>query len=195
MPTITRLLRNQHSHGGAAAAAAASTSCAKEFENCVTNRDCCGFSKRGNHDDRKAIECVTGDWAHTTDSTCISKRSQMLDSITKDHDFTVDDVTVLLLHFIYKMPEIEEKQKGEKQEDYYYYKIAQKYRHDFAKLIVNLERKYGIKDSTAIPKLIRDYLSFRDQINITKMFMEDDDDEDESSGEEESSKEDTVKEL
>jgi len=103
----------------------------------------------------------------------------MLDSITKDHSITVDDLTVLLKHFFYKLPEVIEKQQEKEEatkEDSFYYKIAQKYKHDFAKLIVNLERKYEIKDSTTIPKLIRDYLSFRDQVNITKMFDGEDDD-------------------
>jgi hypothetical protein len=152
------------------ASSASSTNCVEEFGQCVTNRDCCG---REEHLDR-TVECVTGDWEVTTDSTCLSKRSQELDALSKENCFDHQTLTVLLKHHIYQHPEIREQQTKrfrEKEIDpLFYEKIADKYRHDFAKLIVSLERKYKMNDATAMPTLIREFLTWEKTVDIAEVF-------------------------
>ncbi len=144
-----------------------SANCVEEFDQCVTNRDCCG------HEDR-AIECVTGDWEITTDSTCLSERSQELEAISKENGFDHQSLTVLLKHHIYQLPKIREQHtkrfRDKKIDPQFHEKIAKKYRHEFAKLVVNLERKYKISDPTAMPKLIGEFLTWKETADIAEVF-------------------------
>jgi hypothetical protein len=154
----------------AGASSASFTNCVEEFGQCVTNRDCCG---REEHGDR-TVECVTGDWEVTTDSTCLSKRSQELEDLSKENGFDHQTLTVLLKHHIYQHPEIREQQtkrfRDKEIDPLFYEKIAHKYRHDFAKLIVSLERKYKMSDATAMPTLIREFLTLEKSVDITEVF-------------------------
>ena len=142
--------------------------CVEEFGQCVTNRDCCGYGDGG-------IECVMGDWSVTTDSTCLSKRSQELDALSKENGFDHQSLTVLLKHFIYQLPEIQEHQRKRYQEkqvdDRFYEKIAEKYRHEFAKLVVSLERKYKITDSETMPRIIRDFVKWKETADLSRAFV------------------------
>ena len=47
-----------------------SRTCVQEFDPCVMPRDCC-----------EGLECIAGDWAQTTDSTCLSRQSQQIASL------------------------------------------------------------------------------------------------------------------
>ncbi|KAG7337436.1 hypothetical protein IV203_034504 [Nitzschia inconspicua] len=109
------------------ASKAAEPSCVAEFDKCVTNRDCC-----------PNLECVTGDWQYTTDSTCLSHRSQTIESDIQG--MTLEEKTSLLLRF-YQTRLVEEGTEHKSPNDVG--KIAYKYRHDFPKLVAKLERKYG----------------------------------------------------
>ena len=102
----------------------ASSSCVVEFDKCVTNRDCCD-----------ELECVTGDWQYTTDSTCLSKRSQQIDAQIKG--MTLEEKTLLVEEF-YSSSSLKETKKTKEEIS----KITHKYRHQFPKLIQKLERKY-----------------------------------------------------
>jgi hypothetical protein len=99
-----------------------SSSCVEEFGQCVTNRDCC-----------QGLECILGDWQYTTDSTCLSPKSQEVDAAIIG--MTVDDKTNLLQHFYTS-------QNIAKTNDEVA-KIAYKYRHQFPRLVAKLEQKYG----------------------------------------------------
>ena len=120
--------------------------CADEFENCVTNRDCCGH-----------IECITGDWQYTTDSTCLSERSRTLDMQTKGLKLNVNEIIISLKDYIYQHSSITISVQQE-DEEIFFSKIAYKYRHDIPKLIVKLEKKYNIKDLMVIPNLMDDFI-------------------------------------
>jgi hypothetical protein len=80
------------------------------------------------------LECVTGDWQYTTDSTCLSKKSQDLEAALSG--WTLQDKTELLQRFYNDQNDVD-KTNDE------IAKIAYKYRHDFPKLVSKLERKYG----------------------------------------------------
>jgi hypothetical protein len=110
----------------------ASSSCVVEFDKCVTNRDCC--------DD---LECVTGDWQYTTDSTCLSQKSQHMDVQTKG--LTLEEKTALVEEFYSSLSYKEDEETTKTKEEIT--KIAHKYRHEFPKLVQKLERKY----STSFP--------------------------------------------
>ena len=179
------LLRDPSTAG---ASSASSTNCVEEFGQCVTNRDCCG---REEHGDR-TVECVTGDWEVTTDSTCLSKRSQELEDLSKENGFDHQTLTVLLKHHIYQHPEIREQQtkrfRDKEVDPLFYEKIAHKYRHDFAKLIVSLERKYTMSDATAMPTLIREFLTWEKTIDISEVFAHGIPDKDEATKDSDASK-------
>ena len=106
-----------------------SPSCVPEFDKCVTNRDCCAH-----------LECVTGDWQYTTDSTCLSKQSQALETELKK--FSMEDKEKLLQAF-YELQEQTLDDDTNKKTPEQVAKIAHQYRHDFHKLIAKLEQKYG----------------------------------------------------
>ena len=151
-------------------AAGSSDNCVEEFGQCVTNRDCCGREQQGDH----VVECVTGDWEVTTDSTCLSKRSQELEMISKENGFDHQTLTVLLKHHVYQLPEIREQQtkryRDKEIDPRFYEKIAEKYRHEFAKLVVSLERKYKINDATVMPTLLKEFLTWKEQVDIAEVF-------------------------
>jgi len=56
---------------GPVSSSSSSSSCVKEFSQCVMPRDCCD-----------GLQCIGGDWAQTTDSTCLSIRSQNIASLS-----------------------------------------------------------------------------------------------------------------
>jgi hypothetical protein len=98
--------------------------CAEEFTPCVTKRDCCSG------DD---LDCTLGDWAVTTDSACLSKRSVHLNALRAS-----EKMAVLRKIYANQIPgaKSDEEITG----------LAEKYirRDEFAQLIVRLERKYKI---------------------------------------------------
>ena len=98
--------------------------CSKEFESCVMNRDCCA-------DD--ALHCAVGDWAVTTDSTCLSNRSEQLNILEMDKK-------VLLIQRYYE--KLNDANKTPEQAE----ALAKKYSNmrQFAQLVVRLERKYEV---------------------------------------------------
>ena len=49
--------------------------CVKEFETCTTTRDCCQTTTTTTQ-----LQCVAGDWSVTTDSTCLSSKSQQINN-------------------------------------------------------------------------------------------------------------------
>lgn len=154
--------------------AATSENCVEEFGKCVMNRDCCGRDEPGDRE----VECVTGDWAITTDSTCLSKRSQELEALYKENGFDEESLVVLLQNHIYQLPEIATKQnrapeykekdptKYAKISDLVYKRIAQKYSDNFAKLIVDLERKYEISDPATMPRSIREFAKRKKKVVV-----------------------------
>ena len=52
----------------------------------------------------------------------------------------------------------------------FYEKIAEKYRHEFAKLVVSLERKYKITDSDTMPRIIRDFVKWKETADLSQAF-------------------------
>lgn len=114
---------------GAAAAENDLSPCVVEFDRCVTNRDCC-----------TNLECVTGDWEYTTDSTCLSQWSRDIDAAIKS--MTLDEKTNLLL-FFYQTITAEDREGKEEKSKEDISQIGYKYRHVFPKLVSKLGRKYG----------------------------------------------------
>ena len=154
-----------------------SADCVKEFGQCVTNRDCCRADEVDTTEQQHGdLECVLGDWSVTTDSTCLSKRSQELEELSKEQNLDHQSLTVLLKHHIYRYPEIREAhskrlRESKREEDpLFYQKITEKYRHEFARLVVGLERKYGIRDADALPALIREFFEWRETVDIVQVF-------------------------
>jgi hypothetical protein len=97
--------------------------CLKEFEKCVTNRDCC--------DD---LQCSLGDWSITTDSTCLSKRSMEMNSKPFEQQ-------VALVQRYYDRVAFGKKSLNEIED------LTKKYsiKGEFARMVVRLERMYGIR--------------------------------------------------
>lgn len=98
-----------------------SLSCVEEFGNCVMNRDCCND-----------LQCITGDWAVTTDSTCLSKRSAALDELSKSNKME-------LIHQFYKSKVPTEQQQKPSQQ---ITDLVHKNNRSFPHLVARLERKY-----------------------------------------------------
>ncbi len=96
--------------------------CSSEFEGCVMNRDCC-----------VGLHCAAGDWAYTTDSTCLSDRSVKLNALDMDEK-------VRLIHHFYK--HLGDTGKTKDQVESLTKKYA--YKREFAQLVIRLERKYGV---------------------------------------------------
>jgi transketolase len=88
---------------------------------------------------------VTGDWQYTTDSTCLSQKSQHIDVQTKG--LTLEEKTALVEEFYSSLNNKDEETTKTNEE---ITKITHKYRHEFPKLVQKLERKY----STAFPDII-----------------------------------------
>lgn len=82
-------------------------------------RDCC-----------EGLNCVAGDWEYTTDSTCLSPKSETLEN----RKLAPDEMRELV-EFFY------EKVKASKQPDEVD-KLVQKYASEFPQLVARLERKY-----------------------------------------------------
>jgi len=97
-----------------------------------------------------------------------------MDALSKENWFDHQTLTVLLKHHIYEHPKIREQQdkriRDKQIDSLFYEKIAKKYRHDFAKLISSLERKYKINDATALPTLIHDFLNWKETVDIADVF-------------------------
>lgn len=96
------------------------SSCASEFEPCVTPRDCCD-----------ELYCVLGDWEFTTESACLSSRSQAIEKL----NLPLDE-KVRVIHTFYKY-------NGINKSDVEIQEIVWKNQHEYAKLVSRLERKYG----------------------------------------------------
>lgn len=97
--------------------------CVPEFDTCVMNRDCCS-----------GLSCVTGDWEVTTDSTCLSPRSQKLNEMDPEQQ-------ILLIQSFYATKVNDDKKKSPQDAK----ALAEKYlRTAFAQLVFRLEQKYGI---------------------------------------------------
>ncbi|CAB9517176.1 expressed unknown protein [Seminavis robusta] len=101
--------------------------CSGEFENCVVSRDCCG-----NH-----LSCETGNWAVTTDSTCLSERSVLLEALPREEKLD------LLVQF-YSNLHFEERRKSKEEVE----KLFDKNSRSFAKLVSRIEKHYKMPVST-----------------------------------------------
>lgn len=101
--------------------AEAETNCSKEFSTCSTNRDCC-----------EGTRCVMGDWSVTTDSVCLSTRSERLNQMEKAQKIAL--IKEYYSNFV---------KNGKSPEDVE--KLATKYddQREFAQLVARLEHKYG----------------------------------------------------
>jgi hypothetical protein len=104
------------------AATNVSSDCVPEFGKCVMNRDCCAGS-----------ECMAGDWAVTTDSTCLSKRSQSLNGLAEP-----DRIALITRYYQRVLPPDEDKKKAPGEVE----KLVAKYERKFAQLVLRLEEKY-----------------------------------------------------
>eukprot|EP00549_Striatella_unipunctata_P002740 CAMPEP_0118706928 /NCGR_PEP_ID=MMETSP0800-20121206/20879_1 /TAXON_ID=210618 ORGANISM="Striatella unipunctata, Strain CCMP2910" /NCGR_SAMPLE_ID=MMETSP0800 /ASSEMBLY_ACC=CAM_ASM_000638 /LENGTH=110 /DNA_ID=CAMNT_0006609615 /DNA_START=101 /DNA_END=433 /DNA_ORIENTATION=- len=91
------------------------------------NRDCC-----------EGLECNVGDWSVTTDSTCLSKRSQRLEDLSDDKKVNLIVGYYASLSLTSQSSSSSNKTPQEAKE------LALKHRYNFAKLVVRLEKKYGI---------------------------------------------------
>mmetsp|Transcript_11458 Transcript_11458/g.32970 ORF Transcript_11458/g.32970 Transcript_11458/m.32970 type:complete len:205 (-) Transcript_11458:3435-4049(-) len=147
--------------------------CVAEFEACVTDTQCCGWRDPG----ALRTKCLTGHVNQTaTGTTCKSLRSQALDDLYFAHDFDHGTLVFLLELYFFHNPEIKKQFEEERRHDpiedrTFFIKMAKEYGDNFAKLVVGIEKKYKIKDLTTVPILIRDFLSWRDQVDI-KGLME-----------------------
>ena len=101
----------------------ADENCLPEFDKCVMNRDCCG----------EDIECVAGKWEVTTDSTCLSTRSKILEQLSRDEKLR-------LLKDFYDNQVPPAKRKSTDQ----VVKLYEKNARSFAKLVARLEKKYDL---------------------------------------------------
>lgn len=154
--------------------------CVDEFASCETTRDCCGRRNSGS----LKVQCVMGTQNQTAAGvgmTCKSTRSQVLDELSGKNDIDLPSLQFLLEKYIYSHPAIkeqhEEKLGDEELHPDFFLNIAKKYEINFAELVVSLERSYRIKDLTILPILIRDFLSWRDMVDIKGVFDGDYDEE------------------
>jgi len=107
-----------HAPTSARATSTDGSACVKEFDPCVMPRDCC-----------KGFECVAGDWAQTTDSTCLSRQSQNIASLRLTHG-----QQMTLVKDFYAKQQVEK--TDDELED-----IIKHFR-PFARLVSRLEHKY-----------------------------------------------------
>jgi hypothetical protein len=103
-----------------------SAACSNEFETCAMNRDCCD-----------GLHCAMGDWASSTDSTCLSDRSERLNALD------ISD-KIGLIHRFYNTlnnNDVAAKKTAQEAEA-----LATKYsnKRQFAQLVVRLEKKYQV---------------------------------------------------
>ena len=105
--------------------------CVPEFGQCVMNRDCCNFDSK--NDAIASLECVAGDWAVTTDSTCLSNRSKHLEQMSRD-----EKIRLLKDFYDNKVPPKHRKSTSE------VVKLYEKFSRSFPKLVVRLETKYQL---------------------------------------------------
>jgi hypothetical protein len=95
------------------------------------NRDCC-----------EHLSCITGDWQFTTDSTCLSKRSEEIDHLK----LTIEEKMTLVEGYYNHIGsngdnvDVDGQRKSRKDVE----KIVRKYDLEFPKLVSRLEQKYGI---------------------------------------------------
>lgn len=108
-----------------------SAGCVEEFGPCVMNRDCC-----------EGMKCITGDWQYTTDSTCLSNRSEQIDNLNLTTEERID---VVLSFYSNKgvISKLKEQEKGKSRTDVE--KIVKRYIQDFPKLVSRLEKKYDVQ--------------------------------------------------
>ena len=165
----------------------AAASCVDEFEPCTTDKDCCGRRNQGQF----KVECVMGHanqtittvdvetGTETSDipTTCKSKRSQALDTLSYEQEIASHrmQIAFFLEKYVYHHPHVvqlyEEKRPRDATEDRgFFFATADEYLNHFARLVVDLEKEYGIKDMTVIPILLRDFLSWREGIDLKSLF-------------------------
>mmetsp|Transcript_59951 Transcript_59951/g.90378 ORF Transcript_59951/g.90378 Transcript_59951/m.90378 type:complete len:202 (+) Transcript_59951:166-771(+) len=116
---LPAILLNNHPLNTATAISVDDRNCVGEFDKCVIQRDCC-----------EGLNCVTGDWQYTTDSTCLSPKSEGIVA----SKFSFEEKVSLVNRFYEKMAVAKTADEVEK--------IVHKYKRDFPNLIVKLERKY-----------------------------------------------------
>lgn len=75
---------------------------------------------------------MAGDWQFTTDSTCLTPRSEAIDAKM----FPQEERIALVTGYYEKAKIVKEKAFVEK--------IVRKYGHEFAKLVSRLEQKYSV---------------------------------------------------
>mmetsp|Transcript_12522 Transcript_12522/g.15092 ORF Transcript_12522/g.15092 Transcript_12522/m.15092 type:complete len:98 (+) Transcript_12522:1-294(+) len=87
-------------------------------------RDCCD-----------SLSCVAGDWEVTTDSTCLSSRSESLNALSVEERIT-------LLQTFYRQRETKNGFAYNSPEEAK--ALVEKYERSFAKLVQRIERKYDV---------------------------------------------------
>ena len=108
-----------------------SAGCVEEFGQCVMNRDCC-----------EGMKCITGDWQYTTDSTCLSNRSEQIDNLNLTTEERIDAVFLFYSNDMV-VRQLKEQEKGKSRTDVE--KIVKRYIQDFPKLVSRLEKKYNVQ--------------------------------------------------
>ncbi len=104
--------------------------CVQEFDKCVMDRDCCD-----------GLNCITGDWQYTTDSTCLSERSEAIDKLNLSTTEKID-----LVEQYYRQESVKEggsATNGKCREDIEKL-VSVKYDMEFSKLVSKLEGKYKV---------------------------------------------------
>lgn len=104
--------------GGGVDAQTTTSSCVQEFEQCSMPRDCC-----------EGLSCVGGDWEYTTDSTCLSPKSEQLEGLR----LTKTQQIQLVQDFYVKGNVVKTDAQVED--------IVRRFQ-PFSKLVLSLERKY-----------------------------------------------------
>lgn len=110
------------------AVGASQHSCIEEFGTCAVQRDCC-----------PNLKCVTGDWQYTTDSTCLSPRSEAVE--WKAREYSKDDKISVLIEFYQNIESGSSQHKSKEDIE----KIVRRYDNEFPKLISKLEQKYQVQ--------------------------------------------------
>lgn len=166
---------------------ASAASCVDEFEPCATDKNCCGRRNQG----QSKVECVmghanqtivtvdvdTGTETSTIPTTCKSKRSQAFDTLSYEQEIASHrmQIAFFLEFYVYHDPHVaklyEEKRPRDASKDRaFFFQTADEYLNNFARLVVDLEKDYDIKDKTMIPILLRDFLSWREGIDIKSLL-------------------------
>ena len=97
------------------------------------NRDCCAN-----------LKCVTGDWQYTTDSTCLSTRSEQIDklNLSMEEKILIVEQYYNQQHEMYIANKMNDGEKNKSRKNVE--KIVKRHDQEFPKLVSRLEAKYGI---------------------------------------------------